>query len=412
MYLRDVVAASGPSVNGIEVPDVANNGPRTMKTVWPLFAFATVFILLRLYSKARRTNALWWDDYVLLASWTSFLVACVQLSVSISNGFGRPSKTLEPNNLDRIGLGYLVLGTALLLASSGSKTSCVITMSRLSGTKLTVALWSITVSMNVLQTTNIVLLWVRCTPLEKTWNPTVGGSCRPWEVNLGVAEASAAHSGVVDLGLAMTPWMLLSKLNIKRREKIGVCLAMSMGVFAAAATFATVSKLELLASADFILQGGDLIILASVEIALTMVAASVPLLRTLVCDINASRGRRQAQDEDLGFRARILNIWQSVRGSSSFGNGLAVVVMEAGPSCHDQPPRAGMDHPPSLSKETVSYGPMSKCDLVKSHWGGGSGGVVIEMREVGGGDADQGDDADSMRQLNASSKGRDARSAL
>lgn len=115
----------------------------------------------------------------------------MQLSVSISDGFGRPSKTLEPHNLDRIGLGYLVLGTALLLASSGSKTSCVITMSRLSDTKLTVALWSIAASTNVLQTTNIVMLWVGCTPPEKAWNPAVGGSCWPWEFNLGVAKASA-----------------------------------------------------------------------------------------------------------------------------------------------------------------------------------------------------------------------------
>jgi len=165
-------------------------------------------------------------------------------------------------------------------------------------------------------------------------------------------------------------------------------------------------------------QGVDLVILASVEIALTMVAASVPMLRTLVCDINASRARRQGQDQDPGIRARILNIWQSARGSRSSGNGTAA-VMEAGPSCHDRqdrPPGAGMhlpkrqDHLP-LRKEAVLYGPMSNCDLVKPHRGGGSDGLVIEMREAGGGDRDRGDDADSTRQLNAY-KRQEGRSVL
>lgn len=222
MYLRDVVASNGTSVNGTQVPD-ADNGPRTVKTVWSLFVFATVFILLRLYSKARRMNPLWWDDYVLLASCVSargrfhhplitekkylstdvqdisfmlyrkicFLVACAQLSVNISDGFGRPSNTLEPDNLSRIGLGDLVLGAAMALAASGGKTSCAITLGKVSGPKLTIALWSIAVSMNVLQATSIVLLWARCTPLEKEWNPTVGGSCWTWKVNFGVAKGSA-----------------------------------------------------------------------------------------------------------------------------------------------------------------------------------------------------------------------------
>ena len=39
--------------------------------LWFLFAGATIFLALRLYCKAIRRNPLWYDDYILLASWVS-----------------------------------------------------------------------------------------------------------------------------------------------------------------------------------------------------------------------------------------------------------------------------------------------------------------------------------------------------
>jgi hypothetical protein len=39
-----------------------------------------------------------------------------------------------------------------------------------------------------------------------------------------------AYSGVMDIFLALLPWPIIWKLQMKRKEKIGVALAMSMGV--------------------------------------------------------------------------------------------------------------------------------------------------------------------------------------
>lgn len=39
-----------------------------------------------------------------------------------------------------------------------------------------------------------------------------------------------AYSGIIDLILAAIPWIVLKDLQIKRKEKIGIALAMSMGV--------------------------------------------------------------------------------------------------------------------------------------------------------------------------------------
>ncbi|KAL8303064.1 hypothetical protein RB597_005301 [Gaeumannomyces tritici] len=353
-----------------------------MKAVWSLFVFATVFILLRLYSKARRNNALWWDDYVLLASWVGagsprpippppggafadlthisfllhvkifFLVACAQLSINVRNGFGRSGSTLDPDSLDRVGLDGLVVGTGLLLATPGSKTSFVITLGRISGPKLTAALWCATVSMNAFHAANLVVQWAQCTPLEKSWDLVVEGSCLPIGVNLGLSMGSAAR--------------------------------------AAATAFAKVPKLQVLASTDFTLDGVDLVILASAEIALTMVAASVPMLRTLVCDITASHAKRQT--EKSSFRARVLDTLRRVRGSRSSRNGIAAAI-ETGTAFYDRHAQPNpvelhlsLQHDPAPSHKPVSYDSQSRR---------GSGDIVVEMREFGASDGDRRDDSSS-----------------
>ena len=39
-----------------------------------------------------------------------------------------------------------------------------------------------------------------------------------------------AYSGCMDFILALLPWLIIWKLEMKKREKIGIALAMSMGV--------------------------------------------------------------------------------------------------------------------------------------------------------------------------------------
>jgi hypothetical protein len=44
-------------------------GPSTRAAVWVLTALPSIFLVLRVYCKCRQSRGLWWDDYVLIASW-------------------------------------------------------------------------------------------------------------------------------------------------------------------------------------------------------------------------------------------------------------------------------------------------------------------------------------------------------
>ncbi|KAI6495936.1 hypothetical protein MCOR13_007104 [Pyricularia oryzae] len=222
---------SGPGPDG--VPNIANNGLKTNIAIWCLFVLATVFLLLRLYSKGRRPRrGFWWDDYVLVFAWTCQLASVVQISVMIANGFGMPGKYLDAKQTYRVGLGGLVAGTMMILATTGSKTSFILTLVRIStGPQLTAALCVAAVSMNLCHIATILLQWLQCQPLEKAWHRLPAGTCLPSRVNLGMAMASTAYSGVIDLSLAIASWFVVSSLQIRKTERIGIALVMSMGVF-------------------------------------------------------------------------------------------------------------------------------------------------------------------------------------
>jgi hypothetical protein len=51
---------------------------------------------------------------------------------------------------------------------------------------------------------------------------------RPWLISCH--PRITAYSGIADVLLAFLPWKVVLALQMKRREKIGVAVAMSMGI--------------------------------------------------------------------------------------------------------------------------------------------------------------------------------------
>lgn len=77
---------------------------------------------------------------------------------------------------------------------------------------------------------SIIFWWIQCTPIERLWNHSIPGTCWPRGVKVGYDIFSGAYSGSMDITLAMLPWRIVWNLQMKKREKFGVAVAMSMGV--------------------------------------------------------------------------------------------------------------------------------------------------------------------------------------
>lgn len=85
---------SGPGPDG--VPNIANNGLKTNIAIWCLFDLATVFLLLRLYSKGRRPRrGFWWDDYVLVFAWVGILTLIITSIPSVVATFASANAAIN-----------------------------------------------------------------------------------------------------------------------------------------------------------------------------------------------------------------------------------------------------------------------------------------------------------------------------
>jgi hypothetical protein len=116
------------------------------------------------------------------------------------------------------------------LGAAWSKTSFAITLLRVTDGRLKLGLWFIIVTLNIVLTFNAILSFIWCNPASKAWNPFMQGVC--WERNIVINYSifGAAYSAGMDFILALVPWFVIMKLNMKRNEKIGVAIAMSLGV--------------------------------------------------------------------------------------------------------------------------------------------------------------------------------------
>jgi len=126
------------------------------------------------------------------------------------------------------------------------------------------------------------LVWIfglaKCTPFEKVYKANVTGTC--WDKNkLGKFQLFAAYySAILDFVLAFIPWQILKDLTMKRREKVGVAIAMSLGAVAGATGIVKSVMVVHMTDPDITYSRVDLTIWTLTEPAVSIMAISIPVL--------------------------------------------------------------------------------------------------------------------------------------
>ncbi|KAI1457485.1 hypothetical protein F4805DRAFT_475017 [Annulohypoxylon moriforme] len=296
-------------------PDVPDNGPQTNDIIWAFTVVATIFLGLRMVCKHRRRSHLWSDDWFLVASWILLVVSCVLVSINVTAGFGKHDRDIDPKVLSDLGLRNVVVGSLLTISSAWSKTSFAISLLRIATGRTRILIWTIMVSMNIFLHVSAVLTWAACKPIEKLWRYIPEGECWPPKIIMPMGiffngmffpsivlttsrllakrdlcmsrllSIVLAYSGFSDFALVLLSWSIVMKLRIDLKEKIGVGIAMSMGLLAGSTAIVKTVELTAIDERDF-----------NSEIATTIIAASIPVLRTLVCNLAWRHGNGTAVD--------------------------------------------------------------------------------------------------------------------
>ncbi|ORY61555.1 uncharacterized protein BCR38DRAFT_476275 [Pseudomassariella vexata] len=258
-------------------------GPQIHLTIWTLTAVAAAWLGVRIYCKCARHRGLWFDDYVLIASWVVLIFGDISLALAVHFGFGKHTYDIPQGNFPNMLLVSSFAGFFMIVGAAWSKTSFAITLLRISSGWVKFLIWFIIVSVNVILGFSALFTWVRCWPLEKNWHPNVDGTCIPFRNIIFYNVFTAGFSGAMDIVLALLPWKMLWNLNMSKKEKLGALCAMSMGVFAGITSLIKTITIPGTGKPD-IADTIQLVILAVAEIAVTIIAASIPILRALAKD--------------------------------------------------------------------------------------------------------------------------------
>ncbi|AEO68368.1 uncharacterized protein THITE_30931, partial [Thermothielavioides terrestris NRRL 8126] len=249
-------------------------------SIWALTAVSGVFLGLRIYCKLTRHRSLLWDDHFLVLSWICILVSSAMLTEGTKFGIGMHSQDVDPTKMPMSSLMSYSAGLAAILAAAWSKTSFAITLLRLSDGWLKWFIWFIILSVNIILGVSATIMWTRCWPVAKLWYSDMEGSCSTLDTMEHYQTFTSVYSGAMDITLAILPWKIIWNASINKREKTGAMIAMSMGVFSGIIAFLKIISLKDIT--DIRSTTVDLKIFGTAEPAMSVIAASIPILRAFI----------------------------------------------------------------------------------------------------------------------------------
>ncbi|KAK0628292.1 hypothetical protein B0T17DRAFT_149524 [Bombardia bombarda] len=256
-------------------------GITNVAVIWLLVIFSAVFLGLRVYCKLARRRSLWWDDAFAIAAWIFLTTSVVFITICMMLGFGLHIHQIPKENFAPMGIMSNIVGFFSILGVALSKTSFAATLLRLTDGWTKRFVWFILITANTSHFFSALFIWVRCNPVAKAWDPLLPGTCWPFSVTVKYGIFVGAWATFCDFALALLPWRILMRFHMYRREKVGVAIAMSMGVIAGITSIIKCTTLHLFQSEDFTYDASLLVICGSVEVACTIMAASIPTLRSL-----------------------------------------------------------------------------------------------------------------------------------
>ncbi|KAK9424519.1 hypothetical protein SUNI508_03395 [Seiridium unicorne] len=273
--------------------DLSTNGPEVVGVCWMLVVLATLFLAARLYAKFTAHRGFWWDDHLLLASWFMFLAYVIITTYAVSQGLG----THDGSGLNDPSTMQFLIAISITFGSLGaawSKTSFAITLLRITSRCVKVGLWCIVVTLNVFMMFNAILPYIWCQPANRGWSPTVQGQCWDRKITIQYSMFAAGYSAAMDIILAIIPWTVIMKLNMAINEKLGVAICMSLAVVAGVTSIVRCINVRLLYEEDFTYESGILAMWTAAELSVTIMAASIPVLRILIRNIVTHRSYSQS----------------------------------------------------------------------------------------------------------------------
>ncbi|CAJ2507603.1 Uu.00g087890.m01.CDS01 [Anthostomella pinea] len=256
---------------------------RTYQAAWAHVGIAVVFVALRIWYRSWGPRKLWVDDsYLVLA------LACLVANAVMVTEWVQLSWDENAPPYDVVLTGSL-MGTFNSMSLAFGKTSLALTLIRLTDGWWRTCLWYIILLMNMLYLIQAISFWLRdCKNQIPEPLRLPATDCMQFNVVKFARIIIQAASCATDAFFSVVPWKIVQGLDLRRYEKIGLAVAMSLGVMSLASGLMRIVDLVRLTAGPGALTPFYIVVSFVwnlVEPADTIFACCMPVLRKIIVDM-------------------------------------------------------------------------------------------------------------------------------
>lgn len=257
--------------------------------LWSLWAGATIFLAIRVWIKITRRHGLWWDDHILLVSWVILTANNSLISVEYATGY------VTEDWDDRMHILINITSCGTLIGQALTKTAFAVTLLKLTKDWQRWVLWFCIASMNSYMIIKVFFQWAKVCGKPSYDNWYRFDMCLQPKFRDDFKEGGNVYNIIMDFVLATFPWIITWNLDMRKVEKIGLCVTMSLGM-----VVAIVSAIRTAWKDDgnvkdewYFWRNAHSNIWYSSEIVGTIIVQCIPVLRPLIRDIHTSLTSRK-----------------------------------------------------------------------------------------------------------------------
>ncbi|KAK7954775.1 hypothetical protein PG996_015581, partial [Apiospora saccharicola] len=273
-----------------------NRGPQLLAVVIVFLVTATAANAMRCYTRIGIVKAFGTDDWFMLIAYVFFTLFCACTIAGIHYGTGRHEDALLAANRSRAKLFwwlcYIWYGGTMMF----SKISIAVFILRVTTNRYHAwAVWAVTVLTAGTCGAFILVTMFQCAPISAFWEeiPGLGRSaCIHGRVIRDLAYIFSAGTLLIDLSLVVLPLMIVWKLKMSLRTKLGLSVLIFSGVVASVGVAVRFAYLDDFTQPDFLFDTSDIAIWSAVECGLAVTAGSLATLKPLCRLISQKLGLR------------------------------------------------------------------------------------------------------------------------
>ncbi|KAL5373774.1 hypothetical protein DPSP01_012466 [Paraphaeosphaeria sporulosa] len=282
MWLRPRASDGADSITNYVNPEKELNAG-----LWSLFAGATVFLGLRLYCKITRRHGLWYDDYILILAWSMLLLTDAMISHQYATGYVPKNGSKWD---DRMHILINISSCTNVLGQAWSKTAFGVTLLKLTNRYQQWIIYFCIITMNVWMAVKVIFQWAKLCD-EKSYDVWYRlDFCIDKTFRDDFKEAGNIYNIIMDFVFAFFPWWITWKLDMRKSEKIGLCITMSLGVVVAMVAAVRVAWKDEGNKRDpyYYQRNGISNVWYSSEVAGTILVQCIPVLRPFLREVQRS----------------------------------------------------------------------------------------------------------------------------